>query len=335
MRICLGFQSCFQSCIPFFRKALTFPLLALLTSVAMAQSFPNKPITVIFPFPAGSLTDTALRAVSMEASKSLGQPLIYENRPGGNGRVGFTALTNSKPDGYTLVYANQGMLLLVPLSEPSLKTEVVKDYVPVTKIFEVSLILSANPSAPFRDLKGVLAFTKDKPGALNVAVVGGSVGPLVLAMIKMSVGAELTAVRYKGDTGALQDILAGRVDMYLGVPGSFKPHRDAGKLVGIAAFGPRRVGAVPDIPTAGEQGLAVSAPSWVGVIAPPGTPNDVVAKLDTAFGYALSVPEVRTRLDLVGADIANSTPEQFLASIRSETDMLIKLVRQTGIKLVE
>ncbi len=298
-----------------------------------AQGFPNKPVTFIYPFAAGSVSDAAFRGVAIEAAKILGQSVIFDNRPGGNGRIGFNAMVNSRADGYTVCLVTQGMVILDGLADPSLKVDAVRDYLPVNQFVESTLILSANPAVPFRDLKGLLAYSKTNPGKLNAGVVGGSAGPVALALFRLITGADITLVRYKGDALGIQDEIAGRIELMIGIAGAFKTQADAGKLVGIAALGSRRAGISPDIPTALEQGVSVSVPNWSGVVAPAGTPGDALAKLSAAFNQALSAPEVRARMATAGLEVVSSSPDQFLAFIRSESDRLTSVVRQTGIKL--
>lgn len=317
----------------FICRIVVFLFFSALAHGLAAQEFPNKPVTFIYPFAAGSASDAAFRVVANEAAKILGQAIIFDNRPGGNGRVGFNAMVNSRADGYTLCLVTQGMVILDGLANPALKVEPVKDFLPVNQFVESTLVLSANPSVPFRDLKGLLAYAKANPGKVNAGIVGGSAGPVALGLLRLTTGTDITLVRYKGDALGVQDLIAGRIQLMIGIAGAIKPLRDAGKLVGIAALGNRRAGLTPDIPTALEQGVPVSVPNWSGVVAPPGTPANALAKLSAAFNQALTVPEARARMASAGLDVVNSSPDQFLAFIRSESDRLTNVVRQTGIKL--
>ena len=317
----------------FICRIVVFLFFSTLAHGLAAQGFPNKAVTFIYPFAAGSASDAAFRGVAIEAAKILGQPVIFDNRPGGNGRIGFNAMVNSRADGYTVCLVTQGMVILDGLADPNLKVDPVKDYLPVNQFVESTLIISAHPSVPFRDLKGLLAYANANPGKLNAGVVGGSAGPVALALFRLTTGADITPIRYKGDALGVQDEIAGRIELMIGIAGAIKPLRDAGKLVGIAALGSRRAGLTPDIPTALEQGVSVSVPNWSGVVAPPGTPANALAKLSAAFNQALNVPEARTRVASAGLDVVNSSPDQFLAFIRSESERLTNIVRQTGIKL--
>ncbi len=308
-------------------------LAAVVAGNAGAQSFPSKPITFIYPFAAGSASDTAYRALTIAATKFSGQSIIFENRPGGNGHIGFNILRNARPDGYTVCLITQGIVFLDGMSDASLKVEPVKDYIPVNQFVESTLILSANPGVPFRDLKGLLEYAKVNPGKLNVGVVGGSAGPVALGLFKFITGADLTLVRYKGDALGIQDEVAGTIQLMIGVAGAFKPLRDAGKLIGISALGQRRAGITPDIPTAIEQGVQVSVPNWAGVVAPAGTPPELLSRLSSIFNQALVLPESKSRMGIAGLDVVSSSPDQFLSFIRSESERLNNVVRQTGIKL--
>ena len=310
-------------------------LLAGVSMPSFSQGFPNRSVTLIYPFTAGSVADVAFRRMALEASKFLGQQVIYENRPGGNGRVGLNVMMNARGDGYTLCIANLGMLVLEPLADPSLKVEPIKDYVPVVQVLETFLVLAAHPSVPYRDMKGLVAFASANPGRVTAGVTGGSVGPLALELLRLSSGANITPVRYKGDANAVQDALAGRVDLLIGVAGALRANREQGKLVGIAALGSRRVKLVPDVPTAQEQGFPVSAPNWSGIVAPAGTPQEALSKLSVAFRDALAAAEVRERMESIGVEVATLQPEQFLAMIVSERDRLSNLVKQSGIKLTD
>lgn len=308
---------------------------AVLAGSAMAQSFPARPITFIYPFAVGSASDTAFRALSAEVSKIGGQTIIFDNKPGGNGHVGLNIMRNARPDGYTISLVTQGMVILDGMSDPNLKLDAVKDYLPLTQLVESTLVMSANPTVPFRDLKGLRDYDKANPGKLNVGVVGGSAGPVALGLFKLATGANLTVVRYKGDALGLQDLVGGNIQLMIGIAGAFKPLRDSGRLVGIAALGQRRANLVPDVPTAIEQGVQVSVPNWSGLVAPAGTPPEVLARLSSLFNQALALPESKQRMGVAGLDPVGSTPEQFLAFIRSEAERLNNVVRQTGIKLAD
>ena len=310
-------------------------LCTALAGGAAAQSFPSRPITFIYPFAVGSASDTAFRALSAEASKFAGQTIIFDNKPGGNGHVGLNTMRNARPDGYTISLVTQGMVILDGMADPSLKLEAGKDYIPLRQVVESTLVFSASPSVPFRDLKGLRDYDKANPGKLNVGVVGGSAGPVALGLFKLATGVDLTVVRYKGDALGLQDLVAGNIQLMVGIAGAIKPLRDAGRVVGIAALGQRRAGVVPDIPTAIEQGVQVSVPNWSGLVAPAGTPADVLAKLSGFFDQAIALPEVRQRIANAGLDPVGSSPDQFLAFIRSEAERLNSVVRQTGIKLTD
>lgn len=300
---------------------------------AGAEAFPNRPITVILAFTSGTPVENAFRPVAAEASKLLGQPVLIESRPGANSRLGVAALKGAPGDGHLLTLAMDTVLVAQPLVDAAFQIEPGKDYIPVTFIMEFPLVLVANTASPFRDLKGLLAYAKGKPGVLNIAVVAGGSGHFLAERFRQAAGLEVTIVPYKGSPPAMIDLLAGRVDLQF-APTTAKQFIDAGKLVGIATTGSERWSVFPGLATLTEAGLPVASTAWYGIVAPPGTPAEVVAKLHHAFSSGLRNPEIRKRHEVEGMSSGNhATPEAFAEFVRSEIRVWRPIIKKSGIKM--
>ena len=308
-------------------------LCTLFANAALAQGFPNKPITAIWPFPGGGTVDRALRAVATEAGNILGQPVLVESRPGANGMLGINAVKQARGDAHTLSFAHNGMLVSVPLTSASTKIAPGTDYVPVGLVLKTNLILAAHPSVPFRDYNGLLSFARANPGKLDAAVVGtASNSHLAVELLKVASGVAITNVPYRGEGQALPDLLGGTVKMFF-MTSTAKPLVDAGKLVGIATTGAERWDIFPALPTMQELGLpGFLVIGWFGVVASPGTPPDAIARLNGALNAALKNPAVRKTLQEFGIDPMGSTAEEMSALIQSDLKRWEPIMRKAGIK---
>jgi tripartite-type tricarboxylate transporter receptor subunit TctC len=306
----------------------------LMTVDATAQTFPARPITLIFPFSPGSAGDLFTRALASEGSRTLGQPIVVENRPGAGGRTGMNAIVSGQGDGYLLSFANLGMCVIQPLASTSFKLEPGKDYTPVLLVFEGSQAVYANPSVPFRDLKGLIAYAKANPGKLNSGSSGSlGTGHLALELLKAQAGIDVQHVAYKGEPQSIAAAVGGEIQLLIS-PGGPKPQVDAGRLVVIATTGENRWDTYPDRPTLREAGLPdYSFSIWGGVVAPPGTPAETVAKLNAAFSAALKSADARKGLNALGAAApADTSAERFAAVIRSDLKRLAPVIAGTGLK---
>ncbi|MFN0162738.1 MAG: Bug family tripartite tricarboxylate transporter substrate binding protein [Burkholderiales bacterium] len=301
---------------------------------AQAQTFPDRPIAFVYPYPPGSATEVAFRAIVQEASRRLGQPIVFENRSGAVGRIGFEHVLRSAPDGYNLGLLNNILGVSLPLIDPKTYVEPGRDYTPVALAVESFLILVARGSEPYRDVRGLIEFARANPGKLNMATPGTGTGAhLVLALLGARAGANIAHIPYKGTAPATLAILSGEVNLTL-TDTSVRTHVESGKLIALATTGAQRWASFPNVPTFEEQGLkGVVYGAWSGVMGPPGMPAAVVTRLNRAFAEALGTPEVKTRLDAAGLSGRGGPPEEWTAKIRSELASWRPVIQGANIKL--
>jgi tripartite-type tricarboxylate transporter receptor subunit TctC len=308
---------------------------SLLATAALAQGYPAKPIRLIVPFAAGGGNDNVARLVGKQLSGSLGQQLVIDNRPGAGGVLGAELAAKAAPDGYTLFLGGVGSHAVNPNLNERLPYDPIRDFAPVVLLAQAPLVLVVHPSVPADSFKAFVALARARPGQLNYASNGnGSSSHLAAVMFDSMAGVDMVHVPYKGLSPALTDLLSGRVQLMFSSVVAILPHIRAEKLRGLAVTGARRLSSMPDLPTIAESGLpGYEASSWYGVLAPAGTPREIVVKLNTEFVKALAQPEVRTSLLAEGAEPVGGTPEQFAAHIRSEMERLGKLIREAKIRL--
>ncbi|HSV80417.1 MAG TPA: tripartite tricarboxylate transporter substrate binding protein [Ramlibacter sp.] len=315
------------------RRTVLAALLASLAPGAFAQGFPNGPIKLIYPFPAGSSFDAASRLIAAEASKSLGQSMVVENRPGAAGRLGLAAIQQTPGNGHNLSVVVNGVLVILAVADPSFKFEAGRDYSLVTLALESYGVLIGRKGLPYSDVRGLVAYAKENRGKINFASSGvGSAGHLVIELLKTQAGIDVAHVPYKGETPALADMMAGTIDLMFTTAGA-KPHIDSGRIVALATTGPKRWSLFPNLPTLEEQGLQglIYAP-WLGIAAPGGTPRDAIDKLNAAIRTGLQNREARDKLAAMGFEVVSTTPEQFAARIEAEKTLWGPVIRKAGIK---
>jgi len=307
---------------------------SLLATAALAQSYPAKPIRLIVPFAAGGGNDNVARLVGKHLSDSLGQQLVIDNRPGAGGVLGAELAAKAVPDGYTLFLGGVGSHAVNPNLNVSLPYDPIRDFAPVALLAQAPLVLVVHPSVSADSFTAFVALARSRPGQLNYASNGnGSSSHLAAVMFDSMTGVDMVHVPYKGLSPALTDLLSGRVQLMFSSVVAILPHIKAGKLRGLAVTGSRRLASMPNLPTIAESGLpGYEASSWYGVLAPAGTPREIVARLNAELVKALAQPEVRTSLLAEGAEPIGGSPEQFAAHIRSEMERLGKLIREAKIR---
>jgi tripartite-type tricarboxylate transporter receptor subunit TctC len=316
-------------------QALLAAALSVAAGAAWAQAYPNKPIRLVVPFAPGGTTDIVARAIGDPLARELGQPVIIENRGGGGGSIGALALAKSPPDGYTLGIATVSTMATNPATNPQLPYDPIKDFVPVINLANVPNVLTVNPKVPARNLAEFIALLKSQPGQLSYATPGmGSIAHLDGELFKSLTGTSMTHIPYKGSGPALNDVLAGQVGVQFdNLPSSF-PHIEGGKLRALAIAAPRRLESMKDVPTYAELGLRdMNNMAWYGIVAPSGTPADIVAKVNAAAAKALNDPAVRKRIQDNGAATDGGSPEHFASMIRRELELRRKIARDANIKV--
>jgi len=308
---------------------------AFLSFSTAAQSDPSKPIRLIVPFAAGGGNDNIARLVGKRLTDSVGQPLVIDNRPGAGGVLGAELAAKAAPDGYTLFLGGVGSHALNPNLIEKLPYDPIKDFAPVILLAQAPLILVVHPSVPARTFAEFVAYARNNPGKLNFASNGnGSSSQLAAVMFDSMAGAEMVHVPYKGLAPALTDLLSGQVQLMFSSVVAILPHIKAGKLRALAVTGAGRLPSLPEVPTIAESGFpGYEASSWYGILAPAGTPREIVAKLNAELSKALAQPEVRNSLLADGAEPVGGTPESFAAYIRSEKERMGKLIRDAKIRL--
>ncbi|MDP2296565.1 MAG: tripartite tricarboxylate transporter substrate binding protein [Pseudolabrys sp.] len=309
-------------------------LLSLGTGVAaQAQTYPDRPIRLIAPFPAGGLADVLARAVGDEMSKTLGQPVIVENRAGAGGNIGAEAVARSAPDGYTLLMTSAGILTANQFLYAKMPFDPDKDFVPVSNVADMSMMVVVSPKVEAKTLADLVKLAKANPGKLNFGSPGvGTTGHLGLALLMHAADIKLTHVPYKGAAPAITDLLAGQIDGVVDNPPTVLPHIAAGKLKPLAVAGKQRMTQLPDLPTTAEAGIAnFEASSWFGVAAPAGTPPAIVAQLHKAIAAAVKQPVMSERFAKSGARLLGNTPDEFAKQIVADRKMWGDVIKAAGI----
>jgi tripartite-type tricarboxylate transporter receptor subunit TctC len=301
---------------------------------AHSQNYPDRPIKLIAPFPAGGLADVLARAVGDEMSKTLGQPVIVENRAGAGGNNGADAVAKSTPDGYTLLMSSAGILTANPCLYSKMPFDAETAFIPISNVAEMSMILVVNPKVQAQNLKELVALAKAEPNKLNFGSPGiGTTGHLGLAMFMHAAGVKITHVPYRGAAPAITDVIAGQIDGVVDNPPTVISHIEGGRLRPLAVAAKQRMALLPNIPTAAEAGVAnYEANSWFGIAAPAGTPAPIVARLHTAIATAVRTPAMQERFAKSGARLVGDTPEQFAAQIKAERAKWGEIIKATNIK---
>jgi tripartite-type tricarboxylate transporter receptor subunit TctC len=316
------------------KRLLALLAASLLPLCALAQGYPNKPIRIVVPLAAAGTGDTLARAVGEAMAKELGQPVVIENKPGAGGLVGTQLVAAAAPDGYTLLAVSPSHVINATLYSKA-DYDPVKSFEPITLMAYTHQVLVANPATPFNTLKELIDYAKKNPGKLNYGSAGtGSATHLNMELFKSMAGVDIVHVPYKGSTQARQDVVAGQVqlamDGLLPVLALVKEKR----LKALALTSGHRSASAPGIPTMSEAGVpGYVSDTWYGLLAPAGTPKDVLAKLEHAAIAALKNPEVRDRLTKAGAEPAGTTAEEFGKVIEREKPIWAKVVKESGAKV--
>jgi len=309
--------------------------LAGVALAAQAQNYPSKPIRIIVPYPAGGTSDILARSIGQKLSESLGQPVIVENKPGANGNVGAEFVARAAPDGYTLLLADIGALAISPSVYPQLPFDPAKDFSPVTMVAYSPHILVVHPSVPASSVKELVALAKEKPGKLNFAISGVGGAPHLAGVdFALRTGIQWTYIPYKGGAQAIADVAGGQADVTMNGMLATYPLVQGGKLKLLAVSSAKRMSSIPNVPTIAESGVpGFETGSWQGVVAPAGTPREVVAKLNSEISRIVTTPEMRDKLGVQGADVRTSTPDEFTSFIRTEMTKWAKVVKDANVKL--
>ena len=307
-------------------------LWAATAGLAGAASYPDKPLRLVVPFPAGGAADMMARGMAQRLGTELGQQVVIENRGGAGGTTAAELVARAPADGYTLFFATMGTHAINPSLYAKLRYDPVKDFAPVALTHTTPRVLVVGAAVPARNVKELIALAKQKPGVLSYGSAGnGSSSHLSGALFDALAGVQMMHVPYKGSAPLLTDVLAGRVDMTFDSYTVYEEHIRSGRARALAVTSRTRLSALPDIPTLAEAGLAgYDVSNWLGVMAPAQTPKAVIDTLNAALVRAMATPELRKQLTQLGIEPASSSPQKFAQLLRAEIPKWRDIVKQSG-----
>jgi tripartite-type tricarboxylate transporter receptor subunit TctC len=295
-------------------------IFALLALPVAAQTYPSRTVRIIVPFAVGGTIDVVARVMGQEMAKSMGRPFIAETRPGAGGAIGAELVAKAPPDGYTLLMGSPGSLTVNAVMNSKLPYDPLKDFTHITMVANLPFVLATHPSVPVRSAKELIALARTRAGQLNYGSSGnGSAAHYAGELFKIMAKVDIAHIPYKGSGPATTDLIAGQIDMYFGGISLLLPHAKSGRLKTLAMTTAKRSIYAPDLPTLGESAVpGYEAASWYGLVAPAGTPKDIVAKLVTEVHKTLTTPEMKDLLQNQGLEANTSTPEQMTAGVTAE-----------------
>ena len=313
-------------------RGILFALLFAVTG-AMAQTWPDRPVRILVGYPPGGGTDLVARLIQQPLSAKWGQPVVIDNRPGANAIIATEAVAKAKPDGYTLLMAYATELAVNPATMKKLPYDPVKDFAPIVQLASAPLVLAVNPALAAKDVRELVALAKAKPGTLSYSSSGGgSVHHFAGELFKLQTGADVLHVPYKGSGPATADAVAGQVQVTYASVASVLRFVQAGRLRALAVTSKQRSSQMPEVPSMVEAGLAdFELTSWYGLLAPAGTPADIIAKIHADVTAALASPEQKKSFDAQGLDPAGGTPQAFATFIRGEALKFARIAKAGNI----
>jgi len=309
-----------------------FAALALSADPALAQSYPSRVIKLVVPYTPGSPNDVMARLLTQHLAPRLGQPIVIENKPGGGTTIGTKAAAMAEPDGYTLLFVSSSIAL-----DRAMKKKVdydpLKDFAPVATVNTTYWVLVVSPTLPVKTMAEFVAYTKAHPNTINFAATQGTAAQLIAEMFKRLSGADVQIIPYKGGATALPDFLGGRLQMLNPTPSTSIPLIRDGRMRALAITSPVRIAELPEVPTVREAGLPeLTLEFWAGVLAPAGTPPDIVGKINAAINETLRSAEMKESMGKLGFDAKIGSPQDFAAFIAEEIPRWADIVNSTGVK---
>jgi tripartite-type tricarboxylate transporter receptor subunit TctC len=314
--------------------ALTALALSFAASLAGAQAWPAKPITLVVPFPPGGSSDALARALTTTLSQSLGQPVIVESKPGAGATLGADYVAKAKPDGYTLLMGAVHHTIATSVYK-KLPYDFEKSFAPITTVALVPNVLVVNAKSSATDVKSLIALAKSQPGKLSYGSNGnGTVQHLIGTQFSGQAGVELLHVPYKGSAPLTTDLLGGQVDMSFDTLTPLVQHIKGGKLRALAVTTSKRSSTLPDVPTLAESGLkGFNQGTWFGVLAPAATPKDIVVKLNAEMVKIINSPDFKKRMEEIGAEPIGNTPAEMATQIKDDTAQYARLVKEAKVSI--
>jgi tripartite-type tricarboxylate transporter receptor subunit TctC len=301
---------------------------------AAAQTYPDRPIRLIAPFPAGGLADVLARAIGDEISKTLGQPVMVENHAGGGGNTGADVVAKAAPDGLTLLMSSAGILTANPFLYSKMPFNAETAFVPISNVADMSMLVVVSPKLEAKSLGDLVAFARANPNKLTFGSAGiGTTAHLGLAMLMHAAKVKITHVPYRGAAQAVTDLIMGQIDGVIDNPPTVLPHISGGRLRALAVAAKQRLPLLPDVPTAAEAGVPnYEASSWFGIVAPASTPQPIVERLHKEIAAAVRTPAMQERFASTGARLIGDTPAEFAARIKQERAMWGEIIKAANIK---
>ena len=319
----------------FMRHVMIAMLLAAGAAAASAQDYPNKPIQLVIPFAPSGAADQAGRVLARRLAERLGQPVVVITRPGANGNIAAESVAKSAPDGYTLLLGGGGILAVNPALYAKIPYDPVKDFAPVALTFTYPSFLVVNPAFPAKSVKELIEYVRAHPGQVNYASLGnGSVGHLAVEILKTTMGLNMVHIPFRGGAEAMNEVISGRVQVYIANVPLVLPQMRAGTVRVLAFTSSHRSKDAPEIPTMAESGIpGYDMAARSGIVAPAGTPREVVRRLAAELATIANMQDHRDQLDKMGAEVIESSPEHFAAFIRTELVKMAKVVKDSGAKI--
>ncbi|WP_371925276.1 MULTISPECIES: Bug family tripartite tricarboxylate transporter substrate binding protein [Cupriavidus] len=298
-----------------------------------ADNWPQKPITLIVPWAAGGSTDILARVLSEHLTRSLGQPVIVDNKPGASGNIGSAMVARARPDGYTLLVGSMSTHAMNPALMPNMPFRGVEDFTPLGLLAYVTNTLVVHPSVPAQNVRELIAYAKANPGKLAYASAGpGSTNHLSAVLFEKMAGVQMLHVPYKGGAPAVVDTVAGQTQLLFSAGTQTLPHVKGGKLRLLAVTEGKRSPLLPNVPTVAETVPGYELAVWYGAFGPKDMPAELTARLNREINAVMSLPEVKSKMNAIGVETATSTPQQFGAILQRDADRYGKLIRELGIK---
>jgi tripartite-type tricarboxylate transporter receptor subunit TctC len=309
--------------------------MALICSIASAQSYPSRPIRMIVPQAPGSASDTVARLLAAELTSQMKQQVVVDNRPGGALLLGLELTSRSAPDGYTIGYCMIGAMAISPNMQSKPPLDVQKDLLPISQTTTGQMLLAASASTPFKSVQDVIQNAKQNPGKLfNASSGNGTPGHVGFELFKFMTGTQIVHVPYKGGAAGINDLMAGQVQLMMESTNSITPFAKAGRVRALAVTSAKRTAALPDVPTLAESGVpGYEATTWTGIVAPVGLPKALVARLNAELVKAVASPTFKEKAGAIGSEPISSTPEQFADFVKKEYAKWGEVIRRSGARI--
>ena len=307
--------------------------LALVAGLAFGQNFPDRPVKIIVPLPPGGSPDTIARILAAHLQTTWGQPFVVENRTGGSQNIGADAVAKSAPDGYTWLLAPDNVFVINPYIAKATSFDPLTDLAPVSEVARIHFLLAVPPSLPVNSVRELIAYAKAHPGELNFGSSGnGSPQRLMTELFQLTTGIKMNHVPYKGAAPAVADLLAGRIQVWIGAPNSLLPHVREGRLKGLGTTAPQRLAYLGDVPAIAETVPGFSVDTWLGIFVPAKTAPETVKKLNAGIAGVLGNPEVKAKLEPQGMELATNSPAELARLIREDYAKWGKVIKEANIR---